>query len=240
MLFFRSLLFNAVFYVNLIAFMVLGCFFYVTPRAWSMAALQTWARSSLWWLKVIAGTRVEVRGKENLPQGAALVAGKHQSMWETFALLPLLDDPAVVLKRELTWIPIFGWFALKFQMLPVDRDAGAGALKRLIARAKQAVAAGRQILIFPEGTRRAPDAAPDYKPGAVALYLQLGVPCVPFALNSGLYWPRRKFMRHPGTIIVEFLPAIPPGLKRRDYSAALEEAIETATARLVAEGREKR
>lgn len=239
MLFLKSLTFNAIFYVNLIAFMVLGCFFYVTPRAWSMAALKAWARSSLWWMRVLTGTKVEVRGKENFPDGAALVAGKHQSMWETFALLPLLDDPAVVLKRELTWIPIFGWFALKFQMLPVDRDAGAGALKRLIGRARQAVADGRQILIFPEGTRRAPDAAPDYKPGAVALYLKLGVPCVPFALNSGLYWPRRKFLRYPGTIIVEFLPAIAPGMKRREYSAVLEEAIETATARLVAEGRKK-
>ena len=212
MLFARSLLFNAVYYLNLIAFMVLGCVFYVTPRVWSIAALKVWARTSVWLLRVITGTRMEVRGEENIPEGAVLVAGKHQSMWETFALLPLLDDPAVVLKRELTWIPIFGWFALKFQMLPVDRDAGAGALRRLIARAQQIVAAKRQILIFPEGTRRAPDAPPDYKPGAAALYLQLGVPCVPFALNSGLYWPRRKFLRYPGTIIVEFLPAIQPGM----------------------------
>ena len=238
MLFFRSLVFNVIFYVNLIAFMVFGCMFYVTPRRWSIAALQVWARSSLWWLKVIAGTTVEVRGRQHLPVGeAALVAGKHQSLWETFALLPLLDDPAVVLKRELTWIPVFGWFALKFQMLAVDREAGASALKKLIARARRAVADKRQILIFPEGTRRAPDAPPDYKPGAAALYLNLDVPCVPFALNSGLYWPRRKFLRYPGKIIVEFLEPIPPGLKRRDYSARLEEVIETATARLVEEGR---
>jgi 1-acyl-sn-glycerol-3-phosphate acyltransferase len=237
-LFVRSFLFNIVFYVNLIAFLVFGCVFYVTPRSWSIAALKVWARASLWWLKVIAGTKIEVRGREHLPAGrAALVAGKHQSLWETFALLPLLDDPAVVLKRELTWIPLFGWFALKFRMLAVDREAGSTALKRLIAQGRDAVAARRQILIFPEGTRRAPDAPPDYKPGAAALYLQLGVPCVPFALNSGLYWPRRKFLRHPGTIIVEFLPPIPPGLKRKDYSAQLQEAIETATARLVAEGR---
>ncbi len=216
-----------------------GAVFYFTPRAWSMAALKVWARSSLWWLKVIAGVRFEVRGAEHIPAGAAMVAGKHQSLWEIFALLPLLDDPAVVLKRELNFIPLFGWFAVKFKMIAVDRGAGASALKRLIATAKTAVKQDRQVLIFPEGTRRPPDAGPDYKPGAAALYLQLGVPCVPFALNSGLYWPRRKFLRHPGTITVEFLPAIPPGLKRRDFSARLEAAIETATAALVNEGRQR-
>lgn len=240
MLFIRSLAFNVMFYVNLAAFLVFGCFYYVTPRAWSMAALKVWARASVWWLKVIAGIDCEIRGREHIPHGPALVAGKHQSAWDIFALLPLLDDPAVVLKRELTWIPVFGWFALKFRMLPVDREAGAGALKRLIGYARRAIAENRQILIFPEGTRRAPDAPPDYKPGAAALYLQLDVPCVPFALNSGVYWPRRKFMRYPGTIVVEFLPAIPAGLKRRDYSARLEAAIETATARLVAEGHKSR
>ena len=213
--------------------------FYVTPRKWSIRALQTWARASLWWLKLICGTTYEVRGREHIPDGPAIVAGKHQSLWETFALLPLVDDPAVVLKRELTWIPLFGWFALKFRMLPVVRDAGAGALKRLIGHAKQAISINRQIIIFPEGTRRAPGAAPAYKPGAAALYLNLGVPCVPFALNSGLYWPRRRFLRYPGKIIIEFLPAIPAGLKRKDYSLRLEEAIETATSRLVAEGAAK-
>lgn len=232
----RSLAFNLIFYVNLIAFLVGGAMFLFTPRSWSMAALKVWARTSLWLLRAIAGVQHEVRGRQHIPQGAALVAGKHQSLWETFALLPALEDPAIVLKRELTWIPLFGWFAVKFKMIPVDRGAAASALKSLIAAARAAVSANRQIVIFPEGTRRAPDAEADYKPGAAALYLQLDVPCVPFALNSGLYWPRRKFLRHPGTIIVEFLPAIPPGLKRREFSAQLEAAIETATAALVREG----
>jgi 1-acyl-sn-glycerol-3-phosphate acyltransferase len=237
MLALRSFAFNAMFYVNLIAFLVLGAEFYLTPRKWSIRALQTWARASQWWLKVLAGITVEVRGLENIPSGPVLIAGKHQSLFETFALLPLVDDPAMVLKRELTWIPVFGWFALKFRMIAVDRGAGAQALKSLIRQGQAAIAMGRQVIIFPEGTRRAPGADPDYKIGAGALYLKLGVPCVPFALNSGLYWPRRSFARFPGTIIIEFLPPIEVGLERKAFTRRLEATVETATARLVAEGR---
>ena len=233
----RSLLFNVMFYVNLILFLVLGSEFFLTPRKWSIRALQAWARTSLWWLRVIAGTRMEVRGREHLPPGAVLVAGKHQSFWETFAILPLLDDPAMVLKKELTYIPFFGWFIYKFRMIAVARDAGTAALKLLMARAAEEIAAGRQVVIMPEGTRRAPDDPPDYKPGAAAIYGKLNVPCVPFALNSGLFWPRRKFLRLPGTIVLEFLPAIPAGLPRKVFQQQLEASIEAATARLVAEGR---
>jgi 1-acyl-sn-glycerol-3-phosphate acyltransferase len=225
------------FYVNLILFLVLGSEFFLTPRKWSIRALQAWARTSLWWLRVIAGTRMEVRGREHLPPGAVLVAGKHQSFWETFAILPLLDDPAMVLKKELTYIPFFGWFIYKFRMIAVARDAGTAALKLLMARAAEEIAAGRQVVIMPEGTRRAPDDPPDYKPGAAAIYGKLNVPCVPFALNSGLFWPRRKFLRLPGTIVLEFLPAIPAGLPRKVFQQQLEASIEAATARLVAEGR---
>ncbi len=237
MLALRSLAFNAMFYINLIAFLVVGAEFYLTPRKWSIRALQTWARASQWWLKVLAGIAVEVRGLENIPAGPVLIAGKHQSLFETFALLPLVDDPAMVLKRELTWIPVFGWFALKFRMIAVDRGAGAQALRSLIRQGQEAIAIGRQVIIFPEGTRRAPDAPPDYKVGAGALYLKLGVACVPFALNSGLYWPRRRFARFPGTIIIEFLTPIEAGLDRKTFAARLEATVETATARLVAEGR---
>jgi 1-acyl-sn-glycerol-3-phosphate acyltransferase len=237
LLFLRSLAFNILFYLNLIAFVVFGSWLLLLPRSWAMQGLKTWSRSSLWWLEVIAGIDFELRGAENLPKGAALVAGKHQSMWETVALYPLFDDPTIVLKRELMWLPLMGWFAKKFGMLPIDRAAGGPALKRLLRRAEEAARAGRQIIIFPEGTRRAPDAPPDYKAGATALYLRLGVPCVPFALNSGLFWPRRSFWRRPGTIVVEFLPTIPPGLSRHAFESKLKEAIEPATARLVAEGK---
>jgi 1-acyl-sn-glycerol-3-phosphate acyltransferase len=237
-IYFRSALFNFVFYVNLMLFLVLGSGFYFTPRKWSIRALQLWARTSLFWLNVIAGIRMEVRGLTNLPQGQCLVAGKHQSFWETFAILPLLDDPAMVLKKELTFIPFFGWFIYKFRMIPVERSAGTQALRSLIAKAEQAVSDGRQVVIMPEGTRRSPDDPPDYKPGAAAIYGKLSVPCVPFALNSGLFWPRRQFIRRPGTIVISFLPAIPPGLPRREFQSRLEGAIESETAQLVREGRE--
>lgn len=237
MIYIRSALFNVVFYVNLVLFMVLGAVFYVTPRKWSIRALQVWARSSLFWLRVIAGIRIEVRGSEHIPAGACLVAGKHQSFWETFAILPLLDDPAMVLKKELTYLPFFGWFIYKFRMIPVERSAGTQALRALIDKASEAIAMGRQVVIMPEGTRRAPDDPPDYKPGAAALYGKLDVPCVPFALNSGLFWPRRQFLRRPGTIVISFLPAIPSGLNRKQFQSRLETEIESETARLVTEAR---
>lgn len=237
MIYLRSAIFNVIFYVNLALFLVLGSWFFFTPRKWSIRALQTWARSSIFLMRIITGTRMEVRGAAHIPSGPCLVAGKHQSFWETFAILPLLDDPAMVLKKELTYIPFFGWFIYKFRMIPVERGAGTQALKTMMERAQAEAAAGRQIVIMPEGTRRAPDDPPAYKPGAAAVYGKLGVPCVPFALNSGLFWPRRQFLRRPGTIIISFLEPIPAGLNRKVFQPRLEAAIEDETRKLVAEAR---
>ncbi len=234
---FRSALFNIVFYINTALFVVLGAEFFLAPRKWAIRALQAWASTSLWLLRVMVDIKMEVRGLEHVPHGACIVAGKHQSAWETFAILPYLDDPAMVVKKELTYIPFYGWFMHKFRMIGVERSAGSQALRNLIARAREEIARGRQIVIMPEGTRRAPGDPPDYKPGAAALYGALAVPCIPFALNSGLYWPRRKFLRYPGTVILEFLPPIPAGLSRKDFQVRLQSQIETATDRLVAEGR---
>jgi 1-acyl-sn-glycerol-3-phosphate acyltransferase len=236
---FRSAVFNLLFYVTLILFLVLGTPLLLCRRSVPMAALKLWAQSATWLMQVICGTTMEVRGREHIPHGAALIAGKHQSLWETFAILPLLDDPCMVLKRELTLIPFFGWFSRKLGAIALERSAGSTALRNLVKRAKEEAAAGRQIVIMPEGTRKGPDDAPDYKPGAAALYSQLGVPCVPFGLNAGLFWPRRKFLRFPGMIVIEFLPAIPAGLSRGDFQTRLETAIETSTRALVAEARAK-
>lgn len=231
----RSLLFAAVFYVTTALFLLLGSWLFFAPRSWAMAGLKAHARTCVWLLEKICGTHMEVRGREKLPDGPCLVVAKHQSAWDTFALIPLFRDPAIVLKDELKWIPFYGWFCVKFEHILVKRDKGAGALKAMIRDARARSAQGREVFIFPEGTRQAPGAQPDYKPGYVALYEGLGLPCVPVALNSGLYWPRRQLIRHPGTIVVEFLDVIPPGLGRKEFRTFIESRIEEATSRLIAE-----
>lgn len=236
MLFVRSLLFNAAFYANMVLWLIALIPFVAAPRKVFMRVVQAWGRMSLWLLRVIAGTRLEFRGLDRIPPGGLLVASKHQSFLETFALLTVFDDPTFVLKRELTWIPLFGWYALKARQVPVNRSAGSLALVEMNARAHEEAARGRQILIFPEGTRRAPGAPPAYKYGVAHLYANLGVPCVPVALNTGLYWPRRKFLRRPGTAVIEILEPIPPGLPRDEFHETAKRAIEEACARLLAEG----
>jgi 1-acyl-sn-glycerol-3-phosphate acyltransferase len=231
----RSLIFVPVFYINTALFVVLGSFLLFGPRRYAMMGLKAHAIASLWLLRTIVGTRMEVRGRDKLPKPPYLVASKHQSAWDTFALIPIFSDPALVMKAELTLIPFYGWFSRKFEHVFVMRERGPAALRKLIRDACQRAQAGREIVIFPEGTRRAPGAEPDYKPGAVALYEGLGLPCVPVALNSGLYWPRRKLMRYPGTIIVEILDPIPANLPRAEFRDELQARIEAAASRLIVE-----
>jgi 1-acyl-sn-glycerol-3-phosphate acyltransferase len=236
MLIVRSLIFNVVFYLHITLRMVALLALLPFPRKTMVRAVQAWARDNLRLLEAIAGTRVEFRGLDRLPPGAVLVASKHQSTWETFALLTILDDPTFVLKRELMWVPLFGWLASKAGMVPVNRGAGSSALADMNQRAREEAARGRQIVIFPEGTRRAPGAESAYKFGIAHLYATLDLPCVPVALNSGLFWPRRRFVRRPGTIVVEVLDPIAPGLPRKEFLDELQARIETASARLLMEG----
>ncbi|MDR3423221.1 MAG: lysophospholipid acyltransferase family protein [Xanthobacteraceae bacterium] len=236
----RSLLFNTLFYVNLVVRMIVALPALVLPHAFLLGILRRYAASSLWLLRVVCGTGVAWRGREKLPAGAYLVACKHQSAWETFALFALLPDPTFVLKRELMWIPLFGWFARKARMIPIDRGSRATALGRMAALARAEIPRGRQIVIFPEGTRRPPGAAPHYLPGVAYLYAETGLPCVPVALNSGLFWPRRSLRRYPGTVLVEVLDPIPPALDRRAFLSRLQTVLEDATARLVQEESEVR
>jgi 1-acyl-sn-glycerol-3-phosphate acyltransferase len=231
----RSLVFAVCFYLTTALFLLLGLPLLAGPRWLAMLGLDAHARTCLWLHRLIVGARIEVRGREHLPDGAVLIAAKHQSAWETFALIPQLRDPAVVLKAELGWIPIYGWFAHKFEHIFVAREKGPAALRQLLKDARAQAALGRPIVIFPEGTRQVPGAPPAYKPGVVALYEGLDLACVPVALNSGLFWPRRSIIRYPGTIVIEFLAPIPAGLDRRAFRATLQERIETATDRLIAE-----
>jgi len=231
----RSIIYTIVFYIVTALYVVLGSWLLFGPRSWAMKGLELHGRTCVWLLRVICGTKLEVRGAENKPEGGYLVVSKHQSAWDSFGLVPLFKDPAIVLKDELKWIPFYGWFCVKFEHILVKREKASVALKAMIADAKQRISIGREVVIFPEGTRTVPGAPPDYKPGYVALYEALGVPAVPLALNTGLFWPRRSFMRYPGTMIVEFLPALPPGLPRAEFRRRVESALETATGRLIGE-----
>jgi len=231
----RSILFNALFYVNITVRMIVALPTLALPYAYLHQVLRAYARSSLWLLRTICGITVEWRGREKIPRGACIVACKHQSAWETFALFEILDDPTYVLKGELMWVPLFGWLARKAGMIPIDRGARASALARMTALARREIARRRQIVVFPEGTRRTPGAEPRYMPGVAYLYAETGLPCVPVALNSGLFWPRRSWRRFPGTVLVQVLDPIPAGLDKRAFLARLRSVTEEATAQLVAE-----
>jgi 1-acyl-sn-glycerol-3-phosphate acyltransferase len=186
-------------------------------------------------MRVVCNIRVEFRGVEKIPKGPLLVASKHQSMWETISLLRFFEAPFFALKRELRFIPIFGLFLIKTNMIAIDRRAGGRALIAMARRAREEVLRGRQFVIFPEGTRTAPGAPPQYKAGIGLIYTDCGVPCLPVALNSGLFWPRRTFLRYPGTLVVEFLDPLPPGLPRDEFLTRMRNAIEDATNRIVAD-----
>lgn len=239
MILLRSLLFNVVFY-SVTALMVVAALplFAFSPDRAGSWVVRVWAWTGIYLLRAIVGTRLIVRGVENLPPGGALIAAKHQSMFETFALFAILHHPSFVMKRELARIPLWGWYTIRVGMITVARDEGTSALRRLAIDVGKAIERGRRVVIFPEGTRRPPGADPTYKGGIAHLYRKAGVPVVPVALNSGLFWPRRQFRRYPGTLVIAFLPPIPPGLKSRDFMTRLEDDIETASARLLLEAAE--
>ncbi len=235
MLVIRSLAFNIIHYLNLMVFMAVLTPLLLGPRSGAMWAMRSWAKSADFWYKLIIGVEIEIRGCENIIHGPCIVASKHQSLWETYSLLYLFDDPAMILKNELNWIPFFGWWSMKFQMVSVKRGGRSKTIKSLLESARKRIAEGRQIIIFPEGTRRPPGAEPHYKRGVTAMYMDLGVPCLPVALNAGLYWPRRRFLRYPGRLILEILPAIQPGMERDEFSCLLQTSIETTSDRLLLE-----
>jgi 1-acyl-sn-glycerol-3-phosphate acyltransferase len=194
-----------------------------------------WTKGVIVLLRAICRIRVDFRGLEYLPATPALVAAKHQCMFDTMGPLVVIKDACYVMKIELTRIPFYGWFSAKTKMIVVDRSAQARALRGLLTDAKARVAEGRQVVIFPEGSRTAPGERRDYQPGVAGLYRTLGLPCVPMATNSGAHWPAHGFLRTPGTIVFEFLPAIAPGLSREAFMAELQVRLEQASDRLLSE-----
>jgi 1-acyl-sn-glycerol-3-phosphate acyltransferase len=228
----RSLAFNLAFFLWTALAMILFLPVLLMPYTSTYWFGRQWARVTLWLLKHLVGLDHRVVGLEHARRGPAIYAAKHQSSWDTLIFALYLNLPAYVLKRELLFLPLFGLYLQKAGHIAVDRSAGAAALKKMLAAAKRRRDQGRDILIFPEGTRVAVGSHRPYQPGVAALYGQLGLPVVPVALNSGLYWGRRSFRKKPGTITLEFLPAIPPGLPRRAFMAELEKRMEAASLRL--------
>ena len=229
----RSILFVALFYVWSVIVAVGLSPFLLGPRSWAMELMRVWARGIIWLLRVVCDAKVEVRGKEHMPKGAALVAPKHHCMFDVFAQFAYLPDACFVMKKELTWIPFFSWWGMRAKMIVVDRAGHSTALRKLIRDSKERFAENRQLLIFPEGTRSVPGAPADYKPGIAALYREIDVPVHPVATNAGVHWPKHGFMRKPGTIVFEYLEPIAPGLKRAEFMRLLQDRIETASTKLL-------
>jgi 1-acyl-sn-glycerol-3-phosphate acyltransferase len=231
----RSVLFNIAIYLNFLVQAVLFAPVLVLPERHVWPIARFWVRSTLWLHRIITGIGDEIRGRENIPAGGFLVASKHMSAWETLRLIELFPRPCFILKRQLLWLPLFGWYLWKVGMIPVDRGKGSAAIEAMTARARRAIAEERQIIIFPEGTRRPPLAPPAYRRGLARLYFALGVTCLPIALNSGLFWPRRSFVHNKGTIVAACLPPIPAGIDQEAFAEQVQAQIESASNALIAE-----
>jgi 1-acyl-sn-glycerol-3-phosphate acyltransferase len=235
MLLLRSLVFQVLFIVNVSLLMLVWLPALLMRRHASLELGRAWGRTSLWLLDKICGTKVEFRGLEHIPEGSVIVACKHQSTWETFVLPTMFPDFSFILKHELIWIPFFGWYLLSAEQIAIDRAKGGKLLPQIVEKVKKLFAQNRQLFIFPEGTRR-PIAAPaEYKFGVAHIYRETGASCLPVALNSGLFWARRSLIIRPGTVVMEFLPVIPPGLETREFFNTLQDVMENATEKLIEE-----
>ncbi|MDP9195907.1 MAG: 1-acyl-sn-glycerol-3-phosphate acyltransferase [Pseudomonadota bacterium] len=232
-LFLRSLAFNIAFFSLTTVCCALLILTLPLPRRCVIWGIETYERMLDWLERKIIRLDYTVSGLEHIPQGPFLLAAKHQSAWETMKLHLLLRDPAVVLKRELMLIPLWGWLAARAGMISVHRNKRGRTIPSLIRGAKKVAAEGRPIVIFPQGTRVAPGDHRPYKIGIGILYQELGLPVVPMALNSGLFWPRHSFIKQPGTVTVQFLPPMPPGLTAEELVKKLQDTLETASDRLL-------
>ena len=235
----RSLIFNALFFIYGTLSSIVLLLTLPFPRRLLQKGLKLWMKITMATLKTVAGLDFEIRGLANLPPGAAIIVSKHLSAWETGIFLLIVNDATYVLKKELLAIPFYGLLLRKSKMIAIDRDGGASSLKKLVGESVSALDEGRKVVIFPEGTRAAVGDKLPYHPGVAAVYKKADAPVIPVALNSGLFWARRSFQKRPGCIVLEYLDPMPTGLDRKTFMAELEDRIETATHRLIAEGKAK-
>lgn len=228
----RSTLFFIIFYLwtVILAFIYLPLL--LAPRQAVQAAVRLWLRGALVLARVICGLRHRIVGREHITAGAAIIAAKHQSIWETMIFHQLLEDPVYAAKQELFAIPFVGWYMRKAGCIPIDRSSRVRALRTMIKGAVEALAEGRQVVVFPEGTRVPPGAQAPYHAGIAALHDRCVAPILPVALNSGMFWDRRSFYKYPGVITLEFLQPMTPGLERGTFLHELRRRIEDASARL--------
>ena len=234
MIWLRSLFFNVFFFLWLTVLLLFAWLFLPFPRMVMQRMLRIWSKITLWGIRLFGGIHARFEGLENIPEGPVLIASKHQSIWDTFIMYVLLDDPQYVLKQELMKIPLWGLYASKSEHIAIDREAGAKALRDMVTNCTDRLTKGRQVIIFPEGTRTAPGVTLRYHPGVAAIYQKMpeNSCVVPAALNSGSFWGRRKYFIRPGTITIRFLEPIPVGLPRKEFMTILEQRIEKATTEL--------
>lgn len=239
MIYLRSLLFNVLFYTTLAFGCVIASIVGVFSRKATIPLWNFFLMPLCCSYLKICGIKIEIRGREHLKQEGVIYAAKHQSAIETYCLSSYITKATFILKKELTYIPIFGWAQHFYGMIAVDRSAGGATLKKLLKEAKDRMKKGRPIIIFPEGTRTKPGLTTEYKPGLVFLYQNLNVPVVPVALNTGLFWAKNSFLRYPGTIIIEFMEPMPLGMEKKAFMTELQQRIEAKCAELNAESAKK-
>ena len=232
MIYVRSFLLLVFFYVWTFFWSVVAMLVLPLPRKWALFPQEFWSRGLQKALPFLVGIRVKYRGLENLPEGGAIVACKHESTWEITVFQGLLKDPAMILKEEIRNIPLFGWYVRKLKMIGVDRSAGPKALRGMLKAAKKAAGEGRKLVIFPEGTRNTNESNAEFQSGVYGLYGTLKLPVVPVALNAATLWPHKSFLRYPGTIYMEFLPPIEPGMGKQEFMDTLAHQIDDTSAKL--------
>ena len=236
MIMIRSVLFVVWIYLCMVILALVCLPFIVFSRRVAVEAVRLWIKNTRLSLRIFLGIKTEIRGTENLPDGAIIWASKHQSMYDAFVPWLVLDHPAIVIKKELLWYPVFGWYAWRTDMIAIDRAGGSKTLRNMVDASQSRMKEGRQLLIFPEGTRRLPGAKPNYRSGVFGMYHELDVAVVPVATNIGLCWPRKGLRRRPGTVVVEILPVIETGMQKQPFMDRLESTIETACESLLDEG----